>query len=331
MRLVLGMLGALAVSGQESDYRDLKASELVEWMARESGKSLVYGEELGLRNKRLQVPAGALDPKRAYEVGVRLLKSADLAVVPGDRASGVVEIVPAPLASKKSLAVHVSPDTLPQADEFCALSVRTRHVSPRDLQAALINVVSYPQNCLSVESSGVILLSDYASNLRKLWDLAQQMDVPRAGSSHRIAVAALLGTSGAEERVPEPFRKLGLPAAVGRNRLETLGEAFTRLDAGAPPAVRPGVPPPAAATDASLRISGALPILVEFAASVRIGGGAALDRFTVRLDRDQTQVGPKLLETRLEIRDDAWLLAGAVPGEKEGTTLVILVRATPER
>lgn len=334
MRGILGILTvslALPASGQEGEYRDLKASEVVEWMTREAKKSLVYGEELGLRNKRLQVPADALDPKRAYEVGVRLLKSADLAVVPGDRASGVIEIVPAPIASKKALAVHTSPDTLPQADEFCALSIRTKHASPRDLQAALINLVSYPQNCLSVESSGLLVLSDYASNLRKLWALVEQMDVPRASSAHRIAVTALVGTSDGEEQVPKAFRELDLPTAVGRNRFTTLGEVFTRLDTAAPPAVRVAGQPAGGGTDASMRLSGSLPLLVEFSASIRTGGGVALDRFTVRLDREQTQVGPKLLETRLEIREDKWLLVGAVPGEKEGTTIVVLVRATPER
>ena len=36
------------------------------------------------------------------------------------------------------------------------------------MQAALINVISYPQNCLAVESAQKLVLSDYASNLRRL-------------------------------------------------------------------------------------------------------------------------------------------------------------------
>jgi hypothetical protein len=328
MRIAPLALALLALP-QEED-RAVTVTQVVEWMTKESKRTFVLDEQVATAfgPKKISAGPGALDASRAYESGCALLRAAGLAVVPLEEPS-TARIVPASAAFREALRVYASAAELPKADEFCTLIAPLRHLGVREAQAALMNL-TYPQGVVPVESASSLVLSDFASNLRKLAEVLRQIDVQRVWSAFRVSVAVLEGAKDREDAVPAEFRKLDLPALTGRNRFAALGEAMARVDIPAGRAdglLRPGLPPVPAAADAAMRFGGARPLLVEFAASVRGEGGPTLDRFTVRDDKEGTQAGPRLLETRVELKDGEWTLVGTVPGEKEGSVLVVLVRA----
>ncbi len=325
---MIGILGALLALPQEKELRDLTAAEVVEWMAKESGRKFVYGESLGLQNRRVQVGRDALDSRVAYELGLRLLKAVDIAAVP-DPATGTVELVATPMAGKKSLAVHTSVEQLPKADEFCSLVIKVRHVSPRDIQAALLNVASFPQNVLSMEASSQLVLSDYASVLRKMAQIAAQADVAGAAASFRIDIAVLEAQAGGEAALPEEFKDLDLPRLAKANRFKVLGEMSARFKvADSLMGIQQRKTP--APTEATLRMRGARPMIVDMGGSLRGGAGPVFERFTVSLDQEGAPLGILVLQTRVEFRAKAWVVVGIVPGEGLGGSLVVLARAEPQ-
>jgi hypothetical protein len=170
---------------------------------------------------------------------------------------------------------------------------------------------------IPAEGARAIIVSDFASNIRKVVDVLKQIDVPKPTSSFRISVAVLEATTG-EASVPEAFKGVDL-SSVSRNRFATLGEASTRVDIDN---ARASGPKPAA--DVALRLGS---LLAEFSTWRRGEQGPILERFTLREDKDATQIGPRLVETRVELPEGSWVVVASVPGPKDGTTLVLLAKA----
>lgn len=301
------------------DVNDVSAATLVEWMERKTGRKFVYTEELGLRNVRIRPQEELIETGDPYSVGVDLLRLANFGVAPSDSAPGVLEVFAAPIGGKKGLKVYKSVDELPKANEFCTLVLHPRHASPRSVQALLINLVTFPQNCLCMEDSGTLLIADYTSVLRKCAGVLNELDISR---SFRVSVALLEGRSGKEDSIPEPFRNLRLSEATGLNHFAALGTASLKLQR----AVQNQPGGPAQGGRNALRFPGTPAYLLEFDGLVRTAGGPTLDRFTVRTDQEHPV---RLIEGKFSLNDENWTFAGSVD-TGEGASLVILLRAVAD-
>jgi hypothetical protein len=85
-----------------------------------------------------------LDPARAYEAGLALLKTVQLVPI-RKRDAGVVDLLHAAVAGKFEVPVYQDVDRLPAADEFCTLVLKPKFIGARDAQAAFINMVGFPR------------------------------------------------------------------------------------------------------------------------------------------------------------------------------------------
>jgi len=298
------------------DQNGISAATLVEWMEKKTGRKFIYTEELGLRNVKIRIHEDLIDTGDPYSVGTDFLRLANLGVAPHDSAPGVFEVFAAPIGGKKGLKVYSSVSELPGANEFCTLVLHPRYASPRSIQAALINAVSYPQNCICIEDSGTLLVTDYTSVLRKCAEMMNALDVAR---SFRVSVELLEGRRGNEESIPEAFRNLRLTEMTGLNQFAPLGTASLKLQRviQGPPG---GAPPP----DRNLlRFPGPPAYLAEFDASVRTVGGPTFDRFTVLSEQEHPV---RLFESKFSLKDESWMFVGAI-NSGEGASVVILARA----
>jgi hypothetical protein len=304
---------------EPKDPNGISAATIVEWMEKKTGHKFLYTEELGLRNVKIRIHEQLIETGDPYSVGTDLLRLANLGVAPGDGAPGVFEIFAAPIGCKKALKVYTSVGELPRANEFCTVILHPRYASPRSVQSALINAVSYPQNCISIEDSGALLVTDYTSVLRKCAEIVSALDVAR---SFRMSVALLDGRRGNEDSIPEPFRNLRLTEMTGLNQFAPLGTASLKLQRvvqGQPGAV-------AQSGKNMLRFPGPPAYLVEFDGSVRTVGGPTIDRFTVHSDQERPV---RLFESKFSLKDESWMFVGAI-NTGEGASLVILVRAVAD-
>jgi hypothetical protein len=300
------------------DLGNLSALQVVEWMEKKTNRKFLLSENLGLRNLRLRIPEEFLDLNDPYAVGVDLLKVASIGVTPSETNPGAIEVFPGPIGGKQAIKVYQKVEDLPRANEFCTLVLHPRHVSPRDVQALLINVISFPQNVLSVEEGGTLLLSDYSSILRKCAAIVKEVDFSR---SFRVSVALLEARSGKDASVPEGFRNLQLADATGANQFTVLGTASAKLER-----VVQVAPWRGGTRKILLRLPGNPAYLVEFDGSIRPEGGPILEGLSVSLDQEKPK---RLFEARLTLKDGQWAVAGTIPAA-EGASIVILARAVPE-
>jgi hypothetical protein len=314
-----------ALKAEARDTGTVKAATVVEWMSAESGRRIVCGEDMGLANKRIRIAADGLEGGAAYELGVDLLKVVDIAAVPDDVNPKSVALTPAAIAGKRDLKTYSSVEALPRVNEFCRLLITVRNGSPREIQAVLISILSFPQNCLALEGGGKLLLSDYSSSLRKIGKLVEELDTARPAQAIRVSVALVAATSDPSPSIPEPFRSLRLPESTGKNKFAVAAEGFTRLELLAPEGGVRRAPP-----GASLRVVAEQPYVVELEGATPHPTGLQVDRIALRSDAEADRKASPLLQTRLVLKKGDWTVAGSVPASKEGVSLLLLLRAEAE-
>ena len=64
-------------------------------------------------------------------------------------------------------------------DRFVTRIFQLQFVSPRDVQAALINMASFPQNVLSIESAGLLIATDFDYNIKRFEEIIKIMDIKK--------------------------------------------------------------------------------------------------------------------------------------------------------
>ncbi len=287
--ILVGLLGSLLVAQEKKPaaeqekpdkkmggiLQDVNLHDLTVAVQRITKKTFLWTEELGLRNKRVHLvsdePIGD-NPEVLFKAYQSILQVSQLVLVPvGPEGTEIYKLRPAPTATKEAVKVQKErePDVPgpPLEDRFVTQVFSLKYVSPRDVQAALINMASFPQNILSIESAGLLLTTDYDYNVRRFEEIIRAMDVKKPDIEIKLItlknaisteieqmmnglVQTLVGRPGAAGRVP------GVPGVPGGgqeavkvvadkrtnsvvllaepNRLPQLEEIVRRLDSETP-------------------------------------------------------------------------------------------------
>ena len=175
-----------APAGQEKKpggiLQDVNLHDLTIAVQRITKRTFLWTEELGLRNKRVHFVSDrpiADDPEALFQAYRHILTVSELSLVPvGKEGEEVYKLRPAQLGGKNAAPVDRSPEINP-TDRYITRMFFLQHVSPRDVQAALINMASYPQNILSIESAGLLLATDSDYNIKRFEEIIKAMDVKK--------------------------------------------------------------------------------------------------------------------------------------------------------
>ena len=161
--------------------QDVNLHDLTIAVQRITKKTFLWTEDLGLRNKRVHLVSDrpiADNPEALFQAYNSILTVTDLGLVPvGAAGEEIYKIQPAPIINKK--AVPVQKDVTQPNDRIVTRIFSLQYVSPRDVQAALINMASFPQNILSIESAGLLLATDVDYNIQRFEEIIKAMDVKK--------------------------------------------------------------------------------------------------------------------------------------------------------
>jgi general secretion pathway protein D len=161
--------------------QDVNLHDLTIAVQRITKKTILWTEDLGLRNKRVHLVSDkpiADDPEVLWKAYQSMLQVTDLTLnsigKPGEE---IYKLKPAPIAGKGNVPVQRDIDQ--PEDRFVTRIFQLQFVSPRDVQAALINMASFPQNVLSIESAGLLIATDFDYNIKRFEDIIKIMDVKK--------------------------------------------------------------------------------------------------------------------------------------------------------
>lgn len=294
---------------------------LVAKMSAGGKRSFQYQESVAGRfaERRVHGDTAALDGPKAYEAGLELLKTAGLAAVP--LASGAIRIVTTEQAPKEALRVVNTAEELPASEEFCSLAVTLRHARVRDLLAPMQALISDPRNVVVAESTNSLVVSDYASNLRKLAGLIARMDAGGEAGTWRIMVAVLEGADADAVSAPKGFDGAKLAEATGRESFTLLGDGMATLAVGG---MSPDRGPLARA---AIRLWGGGPLGVQMTVTASADGGLTFEELKVAGEAEEGKEQPVMLQTKFSVKDTGWTIAGTLPvAGKDGKCRAVLIR-----
>ncbi len=161
-------------------------------VSRLTGRRMMWTEDLGLTNKRINFSLASplKDPAKIFRVYQSFLNMNDLVLVPvrgSEEGEQYYKISLASTAPKR--AIPVVDGTEKPEDRFVSRVFRLQYVSPTEVHAALINMATFPQGILRIESAGVVVISDYDYNLQRFERIISEMDRPEG--RERIEVISL--------------------------------------------------------------------------------------------------------------------------------------------
>jgi len=223
MGKLLCLVLALAVQDKPADRRggtleDVNLHDLTLHVQKVTGKTILWTDDLGLRAKRIHYvtdrPIGddAVLLFRAYQ---HILQWNDLLLVPaGKEGEEVYKLSLATAGLKRPIPV-VRAGTDP-SERFITRIFPLQHASPRALWPILSTLASSVQNVQPVEESGVLLVTDYDSNLRRLEEIIKILDVKKPDLEMKMIPLKHASAARVEEKMNALVQTLITRSPVGR-------------------------------------------------------------------------------------------------------------------
>ncbi len=89
-----------------------------------------------------------------------------------------VKAVPVNLASQMAAPFSTTDETgLPESDQYVSDIVQLKYAKPTEVVPALTPLAQIPNSILPIDSSGILIIRDYASNVKRMLELIKQIDV----------------------------------------------------------------------------------------------------------------------------------------------------------
>ncbi len=167
---VLVWIALSAFSQEDPTSREWTIAGLFKEVGPRIDRTFLYDNSLNLDTKSVTTPA--LPPEMPNAQLVRILQKAlqvnGLVMVAPDVEGDPWTVYHASRSQKLSLRVLGSSEEVPSDYGMYTRVYSVRQITPRELPALLVNRVSFPQGIHAVQEAGIVLVTDYASNLRKL-------------------------------------------------------------------------------------------------------------------------------------------------------------------
>lgn len=231
--LVLALLGLPAAASAEAagkvalNFKDAEIEGVVKFISELTGKNFILDERV--RGKITVISPTELTLPEAYEVFQSILGVKGFTIVPA--ADNVFKIMP--LAEAKQSNIETDDKTGDPGDRLVTRLVTLKNASPTSLIQILDQLRSRFGGVTAYEPSNLLIITDSNSNIERLMNIIQALDVPSPGVEMEIfrlsyadassvsntlsAALAQTGTKRRSARVPMP----GQPPAPGQGDGQT--------------------------------------------------------------------------------------------------------------
>ena len=202
------------------DMRGADILEFINTIAKLTGKTIVVDQKV--RGKvDIQSPRN-LTPEELYEVFLVQLSVNGYAVV--DTGNGILKVIPAQGAKLEGIALQNN--AIKASEEIISRVVRVENVNANQLVATLRPLVNNKTGIIAgYDTSNVILITDRASNVRRLVQIISQVD---KADSQTLELIPLKNASASElQRI---LANLNKPAQKGKSASSVLISADNRTN-----------------------------------------------------------------------------------------------------
>lgn len=173
------------------DFDNVNIEVFVKFVSELTGKNFIIDDKV--RGKVTILSPKKIPLSDVYKVFLSVLEINGFATVPvGD----LVKIVPSAVAREKSVETRTGKDGKDADDRIVTQIIALDRANPDEVKRVLDPIVSRTSSVLSYPPANILIITDYLSNVRRLQQIIQALDVEGAGE--QITYVPLANASASE-------------------------------------------------------------------------------------------------------------------------------------
>jgi len=173
------------------DFDNVNIEVFVKFVSELTGRNFIIDEKV--RGKVTIFSPRKIPLRDVYKVFLSVLEINGFATVPvGD----MIKIVPSIVAREKSVETRVKKDSSDPDDRMVTQIVVLERANPDEVKRVLDPIISKSSSVLSYPPAGILIITDYLSNVRRLQEIVKALDVEGAGE--QITYLPLQNASASE-------------------------------------------------------------------------------------------------------------------------------------
>ena len=163
------------------DFDNVDILTFIKFISELTGKNFVVDESV--KGKVSVFSPRKISSEEAYKVFESVLEIHGLTTVPsGD----VTKIVPSQLAREKSIETRLQAEAMGPNDRVVTQIVPLKNANPDDMKKILDPLVSKSSVILSYPPTGMLVITDVQSNIKRLITIVNALDAPGAGEQIHV-------------------------------------------------------------------------------------------------------------------------------------------------
>ena len=158
------------------DFDNVNIEVFVKFVSELTGKNFIIDEKV--KGKVTILSPRKIPLRDVYKVFLSVLEINGFATVPvGD----MIKIVPSSVAREKSLETRYKKDGAETDDRMVTQVIALDRANPDEVKRVLDPIIPKTSSVLSYPPAGILIITDYLSNIRRLQEIVRALDVEGAG------------------------------------------------------------------------------------------------------------------------------------------------------
>jgi general secretion pathway protein D len=173
------------------DFDNVDIGVLVKFVSELTGKNFIIDDKV--KGKVTVISPKKIPIGDVYKVFLSVLEVNGFTVVP---AGNMIKIVPASLAREKSVETRLKNEPGAPDDRMVTQIVSLERANPDEIKRVLDPIISKSSSVISYPPAGILVITDYLSNIKRLQEIILALDVEGAGD--QISYIPLKNASASE-------------------------------------------------------------------------------------------------------------------------------------
>jgi len=184
------------------DFNDVDINLFIKYISELTGKNFVV--DRAVRGKVTIISPSRISKEDAYRVFQSVLEVNGFTTVP---AGSIIKIVPAVQARSKSIATLLGDQAASPEDRVVTRILPLSHADPAEVKKILAPLVSKTSVIIAHPDSGMLIITDVQSNIRRLEQIIRAVDVPSIGEELEIIPLKNASAESVSRSIGELFQQ----------------------------------------------------------------------------------------------------------------------------
>jgi len=173
------------------DFDNVDISVLVKFVSELTGKNFIIDDKV--KGKVTIISPKKIPLEDVYKVFLSVLEVNGFTVVP---AGNMIKIIPSALAREKGMETRLKNEIVSPEDRMVTQIVTLERANPDEIKRVLDPIISKSSSVLSYPPAGILVITDYLSNIKRLQEIIFALDIEGAGD--QISYIPLTNASASE-------------------------------------------------------------------------------------------------------------------------------------